>query len=195
MHAKLILLACALCLSACAGAPWVEQIERARQDARLTARLGDGVELRLPTPPGYPEARTLSQIIRFDYGSRSGVIEATLALTPERADIVLTAPAGPRLATIAWTRNGVDVDRTVLAPLDLPVENILADVFVLLWPREAVAQALPAACAVGDADDGGRTLACGGAPLVRIEPDPRDPGGRILRNRALGYVLSISSTP
>lgn len=188
MHAKLSLLAGALCLGACAtpfgGDDGPEPI---------IANIADNRELSLPMPPGYPETRNLTQIIRANYGHMRGAFEASIALAPERVDIVITAPAGPRLATIAWTETGVDVDRTLLAPVGLPVENILGDIFLMNWPIEAVQAVAPAGCVAADTEGGGRTLSCDAAPIVEIGPDPEHPGRKILRNLDLGYELTITS--
>jgi hypothetical protein len=185
MRAKLSLIAGALCLCSCAT-PFGRDEPQA-----IVARIADHEELRLPSPPGYPETQSVTQVVRANYGRLSGVFEASMELSPERVDIVVTAPAGPRLATIAWTASGVDVDRTLLAPVGLPVENILSDVFVMWWPIEAVKRAAPSDCDVIDAE-GGRTVSCAGAPIIEIRPDPENPDRKTLRNLDLGYELSIT---
>jgi hypothetical protein len=147
----------------------------------------------LASPPGYPETRTLRQIVRARHGENDGAFEAVLALSPVRVEIVVIAPNGPRLATITWDETGVSEDRSALAPGAVPVESLLGDVFVSLWPRDMVAAALPVDVSVIDEADGGRTISRGGVALVEIRPNPADPTRRTLRNLGFGYELTIAN--
>jgi hypothetical protein len=138
----------------------------------------------------------LLQTIRVQHADKRAAFEAALSLSPDVVEIVVTAPSGPRLATVTWTGNGIKEDRTLLAPDGIPVENILADVFILLWPRPALVQALPPGADVRDEADGSRTVSRNGTPIVEIKPDPQDRTRRTLRNLAFNYELTIvDSTP
>src|SRR5262249_49909463 len=99
-------------------------------DGALRAHIAEDIVLTLPTPPAYPDTRTVVQTGQARYGERQAAFDAVLSLAPDRVEIVLTMPAGPRLATIVWDEGGVRQDRSVLAPEGVPVENILADLFV-----------------------------------------------------------------
>jgi hypothetical protein len=164
-------------------------------DNRPRAEIGDHTSLILPTPPGYPETKTLVQSGRAHYGALSGAFDAVVDLSPERVQIVVTAAAGPRLATITWDQSGVDIDRTMLAPPGVPVENILSDMFISLWPPEAVTASLPRGVSLSLDEDGGRTLRRGDEVLTEVRPDPTDPSRAIVRNHAFGYEITVVSQP
>lgn len=160
------------------------------------ARISETTRITLPRPPGYPQTRSLLQMIRVQYADKRAAFEAALSLSPDVVEIVVAAPSGPRLATISWTGTGIKEDRTLLAPEGIPVENILADVFILLWPRPALVQALPPDAEVRDEADGARIVSRAGTPIVEIKPDPHDRTRRTLRNLAFDYELTIvDSTP
>ena len=167
--------------AACASAP--EQGPR--------AHIADGLELTLPVPPGFPETRTIAQTARARYGVLQAAFESVVSLSPEQVDIVVTAAAGPRLATIHWDKDGVREERTLLAPQGVPVENILSDLFVSLWPPEAVRAALPEGVELIIAEDGARTLSANGAAIMEVR---RESETRVtVRNLALGYEIAIVS--
>lgn len=155
------------------------------------ARISETTRITLPRPPGYPQKRNLVQTIRVQYADKRAAFEAALSLSQDVVEIVVTAPSGPRLATITWTGSGIKEDRTLLAPEGIPVENILADVFILLWPRAALVAALPPDAEVRDGPDGSRTVSRAGAPIVEVKTDPGDRTRRSLRNLAFQYELTI----
>lgn len=172
-----------LCLaaSACASAP--EQAPR--------AHIADGLALTLPLPPGYPETRTLAQTARARYGLLQAAFESVVSLSPDQVDIVVTAAIGPRLATIHWDKDGVREERTLLAPEGVPVENLLADLFVSSWPPEAVAAALPAGVELILDAEGGRALVSNGVVIMEIR---RESETRVaIKNLAFGYEINIVS--
>lgn len=156
-----------------------------------TARIAPDVALTLPTPPGYPETATYMQTVRGQFGERSGVVEAVLSLSPERVEIVLTAAGGPRLATVTWDGAGITEERLPLAGDAVPVENILADIFLSLWPVETVEAALPRNAALVVAADGARSVVRDGETIIAITPDPANPARSVVRNTAFGYDLTI----
>jgi hypothetical protein len=155
-----------------------------------TAHISRTVILSLPVPPRYPETTTILHAVHGRYGDRDVAIEAALALSPERVNIVITAAGGPRLATIRWDRKGLHHDRTLWAPVGIPVENIVADIFLATWPVEQVAKALPSGCELL-APDATRKITCEGKAIVEIAPSPS--GATIVRNLAFGYELTIVS--
>jgi hypothetical protein len=172
-------------LAACTTAPVAPAGE-------VHARISESITLNLPTPPAYPETQTISQIIRGRYGETERAFECIVSLSPESVEIVVTTPGGPRLATIIWNALGVEERRTALAPQGVPVENILADLFVARWPGEAISASLPAGVTFSDAD-GVRTLTGPNGVLVEVMSDAADPTRVTLRNHAFGYELTIVS--
>lgn len=160
-------------------------------EGRLRAHIAEDIALTLPMPPGYPETITAAQIVQAQYGEAGGVFEAVLSLSPEQAVIVVTAVGGPRLATVTWDADGVREERTVLAPGGVPVENLLADIFMVRWPEAAVADALPEGVSVVSGEDGSRRIVSDGETIVEIIPDAANPGRTLVRNLSFGYEVTI----
>lgn len=158
----------------------------------LRAEIADDLTLVLPTPPGYPEERTIIQTGRAQFGERRAAFEAVLALGAERTEIVLMMPAGPRLSTIVWDATGVHEDRAPFVPDSLPVENILADIFVTVWPEASVAGTLPEGVTMDVAADGGRTIRRGDQIILTVGPDAADPSRFVVRNEAIGYEVVMT---
>lgn len=105
--------------------------------------LGTGLDLTLPATPNYPGAFSASQVVSAQYQDQRVTFQAVLELSPDKADIVLTAPAGPRILGIHWTRAGITEDRTLLAPSQLNALNVLGDIFISQWPLAEVRKAVP----------------------------------------------------
>jgi hypothetical protein len=176
----LILLLCALVTGCATGA-----------GAALHAPISRDLALALPFPPGYPGTQTLQQTVRARYGERDAAFDAILSLSPDRVEIVVTAAGGPRVATITWSGEGVREEHSMLAPDGLSVENILADIFISLWPPEAVAAALPSGARLSIEADGARIIRHAGTAIIEVRPDPQDASRIFVRNLAFGYDLTI----
>jgi hypothetical protein len=159
--------------------------------ANLHARIANDVTLTLPAPPAYPEAATIVQTGHAQYGERQAVFEAVLSLSPDDVQIVITMLGGPRLATVTWTDHGVRARRTPLAPPNVPIENILADIFVTEWPAEIVSASLPAGVTLDVGADGARAIKRGDEVIVSVTPDAANPARKVIHNLALGYQVSI----
>jgi hypothetical protein len=164
-----------------------------KPDAAPKARLAKDVTFDLPTPPAYPEATTIVQTGRARYGDHQAAFEAVLSLAPERAEIVLTMLGGPRLSTITWDETGIYEDRTLFAPRDVPVENIVADIFFTVWPAETVASALPPGLTLTVDEDGSRTIWRDGEMLVSSTPTAGGDDRTVVRNIAYGYEVALVS--
>lgn len=158
-----------------------------------SVQIAPGASLELPLPPGYPQARTLHQLIRAQYGARRGVFEAVVSLAPRRVDVLLIAPGGPRLASLAWDEKAITRERAGMFASAAPPENILGDLFLCFWPRASVQSSLPAGLEVVDGANGARTITRGGEPIIEISTDPSDAQVLHLRNLAFGYQLRIET--
>jgi hypothetical protein len=193
-------LALAVAIAACSSIPAIPDISvlvpfvggRSDEPAAGTAMIAPDVAITLPVPPGYPDTAVASQVVRARRGERTETFEAIVSLSPERVEVVVTAPAGPRLATIVWTAEGIAESRTPLAPEGIGGTNVLADLFLTRWPAPAVAAALPKGVSVRD-DLAGRTIESSQGTLVEVRQDAQNPRRVLLHNRALGYDLSIVS--
>lgn len=175
--------------------PFVGNKNASAEPEGLRAEIADDLTLVLPTPPGYPEERTIIQTGRAQFGERRAAFEAVLALGAERTEIVLMMPAGPRLTTIVWDATGVHEDRAPFVPDSLPVENILADIFVTVWPEGAVAGTLPSGVTLDVSAEGARTIRRGDEIILTVGPDPNDPSRFVVRNEAMGYEVAMTREP
>jgi hypothetical protein len=172
--------------------PFVGDKNATAQQEGLRAEIADDLTLVLPTPPGYPEERTIIQTGRAQFGERRMAFEAVLALGFERTEIVLMMPAGPRLSTIVWDATGVHEDRAPFVPDSLPVENILADIFVTVWPEASVVGTLPEGVTMDVAENGTRTIRRGDEIILTVGPDAADPSRFVVRNEAIGYEVVMT---
>jgi len=161
--------------------------------ATPSAHIAEGVVLTLPLPPAYPDTRTILQTGYARYGDHDGAFEAVLSLAPERTEIVMTMLGGPRLATIVWDSVGVRAERSAFAPDNVPVENILVDIFITVWPPALVEAALPEGLVLTVNEAGQRTIRRGDEVLMTVTPDPEDAARVSIRNNALGYEVVIVS--
>lgn len=181
-------------LAGCAGKPRVlPQPEIAH--VASSVQIAPGASLRLPLPPGYPQARSLQQFVRAQHGARRGSFEAALSLSPERVEIVIIAPSGPRLASLAWDEHGITHESADAPPGGAPIENIVGDIFLCFWPIEAVRAALPEGMIIQEGAAGARTISQLGVPVVEIKADGEDAGRLHLRNYAFDYQLLIETRP
>lgn len=193
---RALIVALAAAVAACSANPIPSVVPFIGRDPPLTpqprAELAPGLTLALPTPPGFPETRTMQQTVRAHYGERSAVVECLLSLSPEEVIVVLTAVSGPRLATVTWNANGVRSEVLPIAP-GIPAENIVADMFISIWPAEVVRSALPQGVELVEGEHGARTIRQGEAAILEVTPDPADPNRIMVRNLALGYEVAIVS--
>lgn len=183
-HKLFLGLALALTLVACASKP--EQGEGGPR-----ANIARDVTITLPVEPGYPEAVTYTQVLRARYGWRSATLETVLSLSPEIAEIVLTVPGGPRVATVRWNNEGVSVDRTVFTPPDLAPENMMADIYIAYWPADLVRQMLPRGLVLDLVGERTRIVRKDDRVILTIEAESET--RIVIRNAELNYELTIDS--
>ncbi|NBB14699.1 DUF3261 domain-containing protein [Caulobacter sp. SLTY] len=192
MTARLLLL-CALAAltTACATAP-----SGPPPPAGVAVVARDQLYLTLPMPPGYPEEREMAQSIVAAYGPRKAAFDALVSLGPEKVTVIVTAPAGPRVAQIDWTAAGVATKTEGTPPPGFRAENVLADMVMTHWPKAALEKALGGRLEVWDYPDGRRRLVRGRELVVDIAPPVRDADGstkRVLTHYDFNYSLTIVS--
>lgn len=153
---------------------------------------GRGVKLTLPVRPGYPEQLEASQTVVARHENRTVAFQAALSLSESEARVTLVAPSGPRILTLTWTEAGVAEERTMLAPDQLRGVDVLADIFMCLWPADAVRAALADGVAIETAD-ATRTIRTADRVVVEIAEEASAAGGtrHVLRNLDRGYSLTI----
>jgi hypothetical protein len=160
--------------------------------APLSAPIARNVTLILPTPPGYPRARRVLQTIVGLYGERSSAFEAVVSLSPDLVELVLALPSGPRIANIRWSKDGVEFDRSRMAPPELKAENVLGDLFLCQWPVAAIEAALPPGATLR-VDGESRVVLAGDRVLVEVGVEITADGEsrQSLRNADFDYSLRI----
>lgn len=181
-------------LTGCAGQPHATR-EPVRTVVSTVVQLAPEASLTLPLPPGYPQARTLQHFVRAQYGARGGSFEAVLSLSPERVEVVLVAPSGPRLASFVWDARAITQESAGALLSGAPAQNILGDIFLCFWPIEAVRTALPDGLEVREGPDGARTITQQGRPIIEISVEGIDARRVHLRNLAFSYQLHIETSP
>jgi hypothetical protein len=153
------------------------------------------VYLTLPRPPAFPTEQEFAQSIVADYGPRKIAFDALVSLGPDRVTVIVTAPAGPRLAQIDWTAEGVRTAMDGPAPPGFRAENVLADLVVARWPKPLLEQALGGRLEVWDYQDGRRKLVRDKAEtIIEVSPPTTDASGaerRTLTNYHFDYRLTI----
>ena len=158
------------------------------------AFVGRQAQLILPNPPGYPTEREIAQTVIANYGGRKMAFDAIVSLSPAAVHMIVTAPAGPRIAEINWTKDGVSGAFSGPAPKGLRNENLLADLFLTHWPAAAIQQAMGPGVIVTDGPEGRRAIQKDGKLLVEISPLPSEGDGqtrRSFRNVEFGYSLEL----
>ena len=162
----------------------------------VTAVARDQVYLTLPLPPGYPGEKEMAQSIVAQYGPQKVAFDALVSLSPDKVTVIVTAPAGPRVAQIDWDAQGVRGKTEGQDPPGFRAENVLADLVLANWPKPALEKALGGRLEVWDYPDGHRKLVRGKALVVDIPPAVRAADGsskRTLINHDFGYSLTIVS--
>lgn len=166
---------------------------------RETARspevaIGRQVFLALPMPPGYPRETTVLQTVQGTHGAERRTFQSVVTLGANAARVIMTLPAGPRIMTINWSAQGVTTERTALAPAELKGENVLADIVITLWGKDAVGAALSQDATIREAD-GVRTIRSAGRDVLTVRyASGSTPSKRVLlTNHDFGYELVISS--
>lgn len=184
------LLLAGLLLAGCATAPPAGP----PPPAGVAAVARDNLYLTLPTPPGYPGEVEMAQSIIAAYGPRKAAFDALVSFSPDKVTVIVTAPAGPRVAQIDWDKDGVRTLTDGATPPGFRAENVLADMVLANWPKAALETALAGRLEVWDYPDGHRRLVRGKELVVDIPPAARDADGsskRTLTNYDFGYTLTI----
>jgi hypothetical protein len=152
------------------------------------ARLG----LKL-APSALGESISLQQQLTVERNGRSDELEALLEVDPRRLHLVGLA-LGQRVLTLHYDGEILQAWRHPWFPAAVRDEDILEDLQLILWPAEAVRQALPAGWRV---EEKGlrRTLLLDEMPVtvIHYSGQPRWSGKVELANLRYRYRLIIQS--
>lgn len=174
---RILLLACALLLAACAG-PRVRAPAIALPPLQLS-----------PASLGQPLA--LQQRLVFSYGSHRSTLDALLEADASEVRLAVQA-LGQTGVTLRWDGHTLQQQRAPWLPPQVRGERVLDDLQFALWPADAVRAALPAGWALVE-QGATRQLEHDGTPWLVLER--HDASHQTLRNLAEGYALDIESAP
>lgn len=174
-----LLLIATLALSGCATVP-------APQSARLSLRL---------TPSSLGTSIERQQHLKVEREGRIDELDAALEVDPGRIQLVGLA-FGQRVLSLNYDGKELTSWRHVMLPSQVRAEDVLEDLQLTLWPKEAIARALPEGWTIED-DGLRRTLTMNGERIMVIayQTMPRWSGTVVLENLRYRYRLTIQSVP
>jgi hypothetical protein len=161
------------------------------------AMIAPAVRFVTPGPQALGYRVVAEQMISAHYRGDSFVWEAHIDVSPEKQEIVGLDAFGRRAFTMIRQGDALSYEAASWLPAAIKPGNVLADIAILYWPQAAVEAALAGSGASVAATAAGRSIAVGGAEIVRVDYD--DAGAREwngtahLRNLAFGYQLDIQS--
>ncbi|MFC7290851.1 DUF3261 domain-containing protein [Hirschia litorea] len=159
------------------------------------ANIGKGVELTLPKIPGFPDKLEAVQTLIARHDGRTQALQAVVSAQSDHVNVVMMLANGPRVMEVDWTQIDLIETRSSFAPDALSGLNILADMFLVFWPANAVENALSEGTYISQTD-GKRLIYNDTRQLVEIMYYTKDARGRdhyVLTNFDLGYSLTIYS--
>lgn len=175
---RLTPLLAAMLLSACATQP------------ETPARLG----LRL-APAALGATISVQQQLTVERAGSTNDLVAALEVDPTRVSLVGLA-MGMRVLSLDFDGNEVREWRHAMLPSQVRAADVLEDLQLTLWPRDAIAAALPAGWQIEDAGLA-RTLRRDGVVVSTITYStmPRWQGTAVLDNLRYHYRLTVVSAP
>jgi hypothetical protein len=156
----------------------------AHQPARLRLKLA---------PSALGESISLQQHLTVERNGKVDELDAVLEVDPWRLDLVGLA-LGQRVLTLHYDGQILNAWRHPLFPPEVRDEDILEDLQLILWPADAVRQALPGGWRIEE-NGARRTLLIGEMPVTVIDysGEPRWNGKIELSNLRYQYRLIIQS--
>ncbi len=160
--------------------------KQAPQQARLGLKLS-------PATLGASIAR--QQHLKVERDGRIDDLDAALEVDPEHLQLVGLA-FGQRVLSLSYDGKKLTSWRHVMLPSQVRAEDVLEDLQLTLWPKEAIAKELPAGWTIED-DGLRRILYLNGDVVTVIDYStmPRWGGTVVLQNMRYQYRLTIQSVP
>ena len=154
------------------------------------ARLG----LKL-APQALGATVSVQQHLVVERAGRIDELDAALEVEPSHLELVGLA-FGQRVLSLHYDGKDMTSWRHLMLPAQVRAEDVLEDMQLTLWPREAIAQALPAGWRI---EDSGlrRTLFLHDEAVTVIDYSgmPRWSGTVVLDNLRYRYRLTIQNAP
>lgn len=156
----------------------------AHQPARLGLKLA---------PSALGESISLQQQLTVESNGRVDELEAVLEVDPGRLDLVGLV-LGQRVLTLHYDGQMLNAWRHPMFPPEVRDEDILEDLQLMLWPADALRQALPDGWRIEE-NGPRRTLLIGETPVtvIRYSGQRRWSGKVELSNLRYQYRLIIQS--
>lgn len=169
-----------LILGGCASAP------------KPSARLG-----LMLSPVALGEAVSVQQRLTVERDGRTDDLDVALQVEPDAIDMVGLA-MGQRVLTLRYDGDRLTSWRHFMLPSQVRAEDVLEDMQLTLWPRAAIAAALPDGWQIDEDEQGHRRIIyLDKQPVMRITYSsmPRWSGTVILENLRYHYKLTIQFAP
>lgn len=179
----LAVLIIAACVCAC---------QTTRSSPADRVRVGEGVFLTLPQPPGYAHRQSVVQLVDATYQNQHQLFQSVVSLSDDAVKVVITVPSGPRILTIDWTSSGIRTKRAPMVPAGLKADNILADLVILFWDLDSINVALAGTATAIETGSGRAVVQDGRIVMSIVSRDGMLSRGDVqLTNQDFGYHLNI----
>ena len=147
------------------------------------------------SPAALDASIALQQHLKVERNARIDELDTALEVDADHVQLVGLA-LGQRVLSLNYNGKELTSWRHVMLPSQVRAEDVLGDLQLVLWPAEAIWQALPAGWRI---EEQGlhRTLLQGDDIVTSIDysGQPRWSGTVVLENRRFHYRLTIQSAP
>jgi len=116
--------------------------------------IGEDVSMRLPLPPSYPGTIEDRARVRISANGEGVTVNASMRFSPTQALVRIAHPTGATLLDIEWNESGIFERRSNQLPSQFRSEELLAALFIALWPAAQIDAALPAHASLVQFRDG-----------------------------------------
>lgn len=189
-----VFLFAALLLCACATPPQGPLNMPALGDNE--AMIAPNVVFTIPPPSAVGQSANVAQTIVADFRRQAFSFDAQIQLSPAELDLVALDGFGRRALTVNWKASGIEHTEAPWLPPYVRPADILADIAVVYWPADVLAQSLKRSGAVVREWHRIRTISANKRDLIVVKYGRDGEGwGRSakLKNLAFGYEIDIQS--
>jgi hypothetical protein len=147
------------------------------------------------SPAALGASIALQQHLKVERNARIDELDTALEIDADHVQLVGLA-LGQRVLSLNYNGKELTSWRHVMLPSQVRAEDVLGDLQLVLWPVEAIRQALPEGWRIEE-QGSHRTLLQDGDIVTSIDysGQPRWSGTVVLENRRFHYRLTIQSAP